>query len=103
MNLRAGILDWRCWRTSMGGKGTGTEFLAQARDLEARQGKISDYAYALAYLGLGQTDEAIAALERSYQARESVAVSNFRVDPILDPLRGNPRFEALVQKIKGGK
>jgi tetratricopeptide (TPR) repeat protein len=75
------------------------QFFAQAKDPEARKGKISPYAFALACLGLGETDEALTALERSYQTREAVAISNIRVDPLLDPLRGDARFEALAEKI----
>jgi len=29
----------------------------------------------------------------------NVAISNIRVDPVLDPLRGDPCFEALAEKI----
>jgi serine/threonine-protein kinase len=82
-----------------GNRDKALQFFAQAKDPEARKGKISPYAFALACLGLGETDEALAALERSYQTREAVAISNIRVDPLLDPLRGNPRFEALAEKI----
>jgi TolB-like protein len=82
-----------------GNRAKALRFFAQANDPEARKGKISPYAFALACLGLGQTDEALAALERSYQTREAVAISNIRVDPLLDPLRSDPRFEALAEKI----
>jgi hypothetical protein len=31
------------------------------------------------------------------------SIAYIKIDPCLDPLRGNPRFEALVQKIFGGQ
>ncbi len=48
------------------------------------------------YMALGEKDKAIDYLERAYRDR---ALSNIKVDPMLDPLRGDPRFEALVAKI----
>jgi hypothetical protein len=37
-------------------------------------------------------------LERTYRERAGDAFS-LKADPMLDDLRGNPRFEALVQKV----
>jgi len=48
------------------------------------------------YMALGEKDKTIDYLERAYRDR---ALSNIKVDPMLDPLRGDPRFEALVAKI----
>jgi tetratricopeptide (TPR) repeat protein len=72
-------------------------------DLEQKKGGISLYTYALAHLALGNKKEAIDWLERSYENRESGVIGNIGVDPTLDPLRGNPRFEALVQRVLGPK
>ena len=51
-------------------------------------------------IGLGNKEEAIDWLERSYEAKEAPLI---KVDPMLDPLRGDPRFEALAQKVVGSK
>jgi hypothetical protein len=82
-----------------GNQNKALQFFAQAEDLQSRKARVAPYSFALACLGLHKTDEALAALERSYETRESVAISNIRVDPMLDPLRGNPRFEALAEKV----
>jgi hypothetical protein len=55
------------------------------------------------YIGLGENDKAIDFLERAYSDRVGPDIALIKVDPMLDPLRGNPRFEALVQKVIGGK
>jgi TolB-like protein/Flp pilus assembly protein TadD len=67
----------------------------EARQLEDRA-RVWAYGYALIQIGLGNKEEAIDWLERSYQAKEAAWI---KVDPMLDPLRGDPRFEALVQKV----
>ncbi|HEV3099622.1 MAG TPA: tetratricopeptide repeat protein [Candidatus Udaeobacter sp.] len=60
---------------------------------------VSAYSFALANLGLGNKEEALRWLEQSYQDRAGADVGWIRVDPLLDPLRGDRRFEALAEKI----
>ncbi len=55
-------------------------------------------AVAVGYVGLGDKNEAMNWLERSYAQKEA-AIIQIRVNPFLDPLRGDPRFEALAEKI----
>jgi TolB-like protein/class 3 adenylate cyclase/Flp pilus assembly protein TadD len=49
-------------------------------------------------IGLGQTDEAFAALAEAAEQR-SWYVTLWKIDPDLDPLRGDPRFAALLEKV----
>ena len=60
---------------------------------------VSAYSFALVYLGLGDKEEALRWLEQSYQDRAGSDIGYIRVDPLLDPLRADPRFEALAEKI----
>jgi TolB-like protein/Tfp pilus assembly protein PilF len=68
------------------------------------QGKtryVAPYAIALVYLGLGDKERALDELERAFQRGDTNYLFVIKVDPQLDELRGQPRFDALVQKITG--
>jgi TolB-like protein/Tfp pilus assembly protein PilF len=56
------------------------------------------YQSAVFYTALGEKDQAIAALNDSYQNHEA-AMSAIKVDPLLDPLRDDPRFITLLNRI----
>jgi hypothetical protein len=58
---------------------------------------------ALLYLSLENRDEALRWLEQGIADHEGLEIAYVKVDPLLDPLRGDPRFEALVQKVVGPK
>jgi TolB-like protein/Tfp pilus assembly protein PilF len=60
---------------------------------------VSPYNFALIQMGLGQKAEAIHLLEQAYDDRDGYDMAFIKTDPLLDPLRSDPRFEALVQKI----
>ncbi len=47
---------------------------------------------------LKNRDEAIRWLEQGITDHESLPIPWIKVDPLLDPLGGDPRFEALGQK-----
>jgi len=59
---------------------------------------VSHYSFAMVYLGLGETDQAMEYLEKSYAERQT-ELNTIRFDPLLKPLHGNPRFERLAEKI----
>jgi TolB-like protein/Tfp pilus assembly protein PilF len=66
---------------------------------EAKTRYVSAYNMALMFLGLGQKEHAIDALERAYSEGAGNDLYCIRVDPMVDELRKNPRFEALAEKI----
>ena len=76
--------------------------LAQLNE-EAKSRYVAPYALALALLGLGEKERALAELERAYQTHDTNYLFVIKADPLLDDLRGDPRFEALVQKVTGPK
>jgi TolB-like protein/Flp pilus assembly protein TadD/class 3 adenylate cyclase len=75
------------------------QFLGQAQDLEQRHGGVPAYGLAVIYLGLGEKEQAIDWLERSYRAKETGIIRMIKVDPLLDSLRGDPRFEKLSDQV----
>ena len=63
--------------------------------------QTSDFAYfqiAEVLTQLGRRDEAIAALDQAYKNRDS-GLTTVQIDPLLDPLRDDPRFDAIVKRI----
>jgi TolB-like protein/Tfp pilus assembly protein PilF/class 3 adenylate cyclase len=71
------------------------------RQLEERPKEqfVRGYIAALIYIGLGDKTKAIDCLEREHLNNDNIDTSWIRVDPMLDPLRGDPRFEALAEEI----
>ena len=73
----------------------------EARQAEVAAGKADEWTYwNLAQLNtsLGKRAEAIAWLERLYEERSGLVVY-LKVQPHFDPLRAEPRFQALMKKI----
>lgn len=64
---------------------------------ELEQSKSNPYTLATAYAELGEKDKAFAALEDVYNAHSNF-VGYFKIDPLLNPLRDDPRFKALLKK-----
>jgi TolB-like protein/Flp pilus assembly protein TadD len=59
---------------------------------------VSSYYFAMIHLGLHETDEAFACLERAYEERSGF-MAFIKVEPLLDPLRSDPRFADLERRI----
>ncbi len=54
--------------------------------------------FANAYLGLGDKDQALTYLERAYEEQDGF-LFYLKVSPLLDPLRSEPRFQALMRRV----
>jgi adenylate cyclase len=65
--------------------------------------EVLGYWRALLYLTLNNKEEALRWLEQSFEERDGSYINWIKVDPLLDSLRGDPRFEALVQKVVAPK
>ena len=60
---------------------------------------IAAYPLAIVALGLEEKEEALKWLDQAYQDRDGNAIAPIRIDPLFKPLRGDPRFEALAEKV----
>lgn len=84
--------------------------LAQAqhalRGLEdaSRRDTVRAWVFVQAYLGMGDKEAALTWLERAYAEHDN-SMTALKVDPLLDPLRDDPRFQRLLVRVglAGGK
>jgi len=89
-------------QASIGRQTEAREILAQLTDA-GKTRYISGYSLAVIHLALGEKDQALDWLEKDASERTGFEINFIKVDPYLDPLRGDPRFEALVQRVVGEK
>jgi serine/threonine-protein kinase len=70
-------------------------------ELEARRAReyVSPVALATLLIGLGQIEPALDWAERAHEERRGW-LAYLDVNPLLDPLRGHPRFEALAERMR---
>ena len=59
---------------------------------------VSPYDVAMVHVGLRQNDEAFAWLQRAFEQR-SLWLGYLNVEPQLDPLRSDPRFQELLRHV----
>lgn len=74
------------------------ERVISALQQESTRRYVSAFEIALIYVGLGRTDQAFEWLERAYRERSDWLVY-LRIDPRLDPIRSDPRFEDLARRV----
>ncbi len=72
------------------------ELLPESQD--AFDGPKTTVALAQIYAWTGETDQALQLLDRSLSTPNGVTVPFLRLDPIWDPLRSDPRFQAMVDR-----
>ena len=65
----------------------------------ARYGDAAHYQYAQLDAQLGKKDEAFRELDQAWQQKDA-GLASLKVDPFLDPLRSDPRWPAIVGKLK---
>ncbi len=86
---------------SIGKQNEARQILAQLTE-EAKARYVPAYAFAVIHLALGEKDQALDWLEKAARDHDGLYINLIKVDPYLDPLRGDPRFEALVSRILSG-
>ena len=71
--------------------------LAELKDMSQRR-YVSAYSVATIYAGLGEKEQAFQWLQKANDERNTEIVF-LKVDPRLDPLRDDPRFQDLVKRV----
>src|SRR5205814_1658593 len=91
------------WRAIIYGRSGQTE---QARNalhqllLQSNQSRSVDPIYiAWAYLAMGDKDQALLWFEKAY-VQHSTELVSIKVAPACDPLRGDPRFQELLHRLR---
>ena len=87
------------WVLALAGRRLETEALLRELELTAQSSYVSPVPFAILHIGLGSLDRALDWAERAFDERRGW-LAYFKVNPMLDPLRGHPRFEALVRGMK---
>jgi hypothetical protein len=72
------------------------ELLPESQD--ALDGPKTTVALAQIYAWTGENDHALQLLDRSLSTPSGVTVHFLRLDPMWDPLRSDPRFQALIER-----
>jgi len=86
---------------SIGKQNQARQILGQLTE-EAKARYVPAYAFAVIYLALGEKDHALDWLEQAARDHDGFYTNLIKVEPFLDPLRGDPRFETLVSRILSG-
>ncbi|NIM50678.1 MAG: protein kinase [Gemmatimonadales bacterium] len=70
-------------------------------ELHAHQNEryVSPVAFTIIHVGLGETDRALESLERAHEERRGW-LAYLNVEPLLDPIRSEPRFAELLRRMK---
>jgi tetratricopeptide (TPR) repeat protein len=71
--------------------------LAELKQMAQKQ-YVPPYHLAYVHTGLGDTEQSLAALEKTY-AEHTQHVVDFKTLPLFDPLRSNARFQNLLRRV----
>jgi tetratricopeptide (TPR) repeat protein len=80
------------------GRRSDAEKILKDLKAESQRKYVSGYFASWVCIGLGKNDEAIQWLERAYQQRD-YQLTWMGVEPLLDPLRSDPRFQDLLRRL----
>ena len=83
---------------AMSGQRDKTEALLKRLFSGTEFGHIVSYRIAAVYLALGDNSVALNWLDRAYAEHENW-INQLKVDPVIDPLRTDSRFRALMRKV----
>jgi adenylate cyclase len=93
------LLCYLAWGYGMAGKLDEAREVVEQLKQKAQAKAISPMAFAWAYTGMGLKDEAMDWLEKAYAERDG-AVIMLRVPEFYDVLSSEPRYHALLKKMR---
>ena len=64
-----------------------------------RVNNVSPYHLAVVFLGLGEKEKALAALEAAASKGDHAFLTGLKAEPTFDPLRNEPRFQKILMSI----
>jgi TolB-like protein/Flp pilus assembly protein TadD len=102
---QARLAPLACVYVRLGRKEEARKILDDLTNL-SRQQYAPAYTLAVVHLALGDKEEALRLLEKAYDERGILLQGNFgslKTDKRLDPLRGDPRFQKLLERFLAGK
>jgi len=91
-------LGWLGLALAQGGNAAEARAILERLYQVAREKYVPPTSLAWIYLGLGETDEAFIWLDRAVDARDQM-MTPIKTYPFFDPLRGDPRFHALLRRM----
>jgi len=74
------------------------ESILASLEAHSKVGYVSPVAFATIHVGLGNIDRTLEWAERALDDRRGW-VAYLRVNPLLDPVRAHPRYDALVARL----
>jgi serine/threonine-protein kinase len=73
------------------------KFISELNEI-ARHRYVAPVLFMTAYIGLGDNDKALTWLERGYEEHDAWLVF-LKIGPTWDPLRSEPRFQAVLRRM----
>jgi hypothetical protein len=92
------VSQW-CLAVIYGRLGRHSDAEAAVSKLRAAQGDAAAYQYATIYAQWGNWAKALEWLETALRLRDP-GLEDLKTDPLLDPLRKEPRFRAIERELK---
>jgi TolB-like protein/tetratricopeptide (TPR) repeat protein len=89
---------WLAWYYTACGKPSEARAMAEELEERAAQQYVDGHFMAIAYAGLGDKERAFYWLERAFDER-AIMLQQVQVEPFLDPLRDDPRFDDLLRRM----
>jgi serine/threonine protein kinase/Tfp pilus assembly protein PilF len=83
---------------ALGGKRTEARRVLTQLELASKSNYVAPFFLSLVHASLGDKGPAFAMLEKAYTQRDSYLV-RLKVEPTLDPLRSDPRFDKLLRRM----